>query len=248
MKMNNKDRDAIVVVINKLQRNNKKTLSDLINKSSHNLNTLKVLVAALLPSQDECKHLVDETAYDKAAQNIAIAIYITHSPEKEHSKDSVNYAAEVIAVVKSAMKKDRKATEDLYVKSVKTNLTQAEYDKIQHLRKSLNYSSIAAFVRDAAIQALDVKPRQEIEFQQHFEETAKLSRSLRHISENLDDKDCLADLPLEINALKKEVDIARRMVVESHSSSTAKLLAERFLSARQLEIILKKKLEEEKNQ
>lgn len=246
--MNNKDRDAIVVVINKLQRNNKKTLDDLIKQSNHSADTIKVLVPAIMPSHNECKHLLSEDAYNDAVKLVATAIYITHSPKKEHSADSINYATEVIATVKSAMKKDRKATEDLYNKQVKTNFTTAQFDKLQHLRKSLNYSSIAAFVRDAAIQALDIKPRQDNEFQQHFEETAKLSRALRHIAENLDDKQCIEDLPSEINALKKEVDIARRMIVESHSSSTAKILAERFLSVRQLEIILKVKLEEEKNQ
>ncbi|HCG5283673.1 TPA: hypothetical protein NJZ47_005123 [Vibrio parahaemolyticus] len=241
----NNNKEIIAAITNELERENKNKLSEIIKNKKHDLDTLKVLVPVLMPPHSKCKHFVNEDNYNKAVDNIACAIYITQNPAECNSDDSRQLAFEIVATIKASMKKDRKATQDLYNKQVKTNFTTAQFDKLQHLRKSLNYSSIAAFVRDAAIQALDIKPRQDNEFQQHFEETAKLSRALRHIAENLDDKECIEALPSEISALKKDVDITRRMVVESHSSATAKILAEKFLSVRQLEIILKKKLEEE---
>ncbi len=245
--MNNNERDIIVALTQKLTRNNKQQLNELIKKTSHDLNTLKILIPALMPSHDECKHFVCKKQFDNTVKVIAYAIYASHNTS-DCKKEYLEYFLDVIATVKSAMKKDRKATEDLYVKSVKTNLTQAEYDKLQHLRKSLNYSSIAAFVRDAAIQALDVKPQQDNEFRQYFEETSKLSKAIRDIAENLDDKKSNNKLAAQLKALKKQVDSTRKLAVDSHSSVTAKILAKKYLSARQLEILLKEKLEEEKNQ
>jgi hypothetical protein len=247
--MNNNEKTIIEKIIKKIERENKNQLIELINTPDLELNVLKALAASLLPPYFKCKSFVDVAGYQALGINIGLCIHRKHN-KALYSEDELDDALELLSVVESAFKEERKATKDLYNKQVKTNFTTAQFDKLQHLRKSLNYSSLAAFVRDAAIQALDVKPRQDVEFQHHFEETAKLSRALRHIAENLDGKQCIEDLPSEINALKKDVDITRRMVVESHSSSTAMLLAERFLSVRQLEIILKKKLkqEQEKNQ
>lgn len=244
--MNNNDRDAIVILINKLEGDNKETLNDLIKKSSHSADTIKALVSAIMPSHAKCKHLLSEDTYNYAVKLIAAAIYITHS-KKEHDAKIIEYVSEVIAVVKSAMKKERKATEDLFRKQVKTNFTESQHDKVKQGAKSLN-CSVAAFVRDAALNALDIKPRKDNEFEHYFEETSKLSKAIRNISENFDDKKATSKLSSQLKELKKLIDSTRKLAVDSHSSVTAKILAKKYLSARQLEILLKEKLEEEKNQ
>lgn len=245
--MNNNERDIIVALTQKLTRNNKQQLNELIKKTSHDLNTLKILIPALMPSHDECKHFVGQKQFDNTVKVIAYAIYASHNTS-DCKKEHLEYFLDVIATVKSAMKKERKATEDLFNKQVKTNFTESQHDKVKQAAKILNYSSIAAFVRDAAIQALDIKPRQDREFEHYFEETSKLSKAIRDIAENLDDKKSNNKLAAQLKALKKQVDSTRKLAVDSHSSVTAKILAKKYLSARQLEILLKEKLEEEKNQ
>ena len=249
--MNNYEKELehlIVAIIKKLNRNNKQELKKLINITKLEPDTLKVVISILMPSYEECQNLATEEFYNDAIQLITSSIYIARNPDLFEEKKCLEYAFKTTALIIASIKKDRKATEDLYVKSVKTNLTQAEYDKLQHLRKSLNYSSIAAFIRDAAIQALDVKPQQDNTFKQYFEETSKLSKAIRDIAENLDDKQSTNELHAQLKALKKQIDSTRKLAVDSHSSVTAKILAKKHLSARQLEILLKEKLEEEKNQ
>lgn len=244
--MNNIYKEIIVALINELERTNKKKLIEIIKNKNHDLDTLKVLVPILMPPHCKCKHFVSEGNYNKALDYIAYAIYITQNPAECNSDGARKLAFELVSTIKSAMKKDRKATEDLYDKQVKTNFTTAQLDNVKQTAKSLN-CSVAAFVRDATLNALDIKPRQDREFEHYFEETSKLSKAIRDIAENLDDKKSNNKLAAQLKALKKQVDSTRKLAVDSHSSVTAKILAKKYLSARQLEILLKEKLEEEKN-
>lgn len=245
--MNNNEKKIIEKIIKKIERENKKQLIELINTPDLELNVLKALAASLLPPYFKCKSFVDVAGYQAVGINIGLCIHRKHN-KALYSEDELDDALELLSVVESAFKEERKATKDLYNKQVKTNFTTAQFDKLQHLRKSLNYSSIAAFVRDAAIQALDVKPRQGNEFEHYFEETSKLSKAIRSIAENLDDKKATSKLSAQLKELKTLIDSTRKLAIDSHSSVTAMILARKYLSARQLEILWKEKLEEEKNQ
>ncbi|MDF4377329.1 chromosome partitioning protein ParA, partial [Vibrio parahaemolyticus] len=110
-----------------------------------------------------------------------------------------------------------------------------------------NYRSNAAFLRDVALNQVEPRPSNDEEHLKYFKETKDLSKALQVLAENIEDADSaeIAELSGCIKELEKVVDITRKLAIDSHSSATAKILAFKYLSSRQLDELCKQKILEE---
>ncbi|UPR50901.1 hypothetical protein ITG09_09205 [Vibrio cyclitrophicus] len=171
-----------------------------------------------------------------------IAIYYTNN-QKEANEECLSASREVIDAAKSAFKEERKARENLYVKAIKTNLTEEQFKYFTELMHS--YNSAAAFLRDVAINQLVVKPNNHEEFINYFRETKKLASLLEDIADDLEDVETQQQLSGIIKELIVSLNLVRKLALDSHSSATAIPIARKFLSAKQLKAIYLEKLEEE---
>ncbi|MEZ9426523.1 chromosome partitioning protein ParA [Vibrio lentus] len=242
----------IKAVIKHTEAKNKKTLFGLIESTNHSYEELIYVVLPLLPSfsvvnkaQEESKsEPITLKEYRNVSGSICSAIHTVNN-QKQYTKDQVSFANEIIEITVSAFKEERKARENLYVKAIKTNLTEEQYKHFQELMRSYNYVSAAAFLRDVAINQLVVKPNNHEEFVSFFKETKKLANLLEDIADDLDDAETQQQLSGIIKELIISLSLIRKLALDSHSSATAIPIARKLLSAKQLKAIYLEKLEEE---
>lgn len=244
--MTNQELKVYKSVVKNITRENKKELAELIESTTYNIDELRVIVPPLFPSFKKIpkEEKVKLSGFKNAIDNIALAIYYTQNPEQTSRLDAYK---EIIDVTVSAFKEERKARENLYNKAIKTNLTEEQYKHFQEIMHSYNYVSAAAFLRDVAINQLDVKPNNHDEFVSYFRETKKLANLLEDIADDLDDLNAQQNLSGIIKELIIALNNTRKLAIDSHSSATATSLARKHLSAKQLKALYLEKLEEEAN-
>lgn len=242
-KMTKQELNNYRAVVKNITRASKKELEEIIKSTPLSKEELKVIVPSLLPpfARDFGMAIAD---YKMTVETIAIAIYYTNN-QKEANEECLTASYEIIEAVISAFKEERKARENLYIKAIKTNLTEEQFKYFTELMHSYNYKSSAAFLRDVAINQLVVKPNNHEEFISYFRETKKLAGLLEDIADDLEDAETQQQLSGIIKELIVSLNLVRKLALDSHSSATAIPIARRFLSAKQLKAIYLEKLEEE---
>lgn len=242
----------IKAVLKHTESKNKKTLVSLIESTDHTYDELIYITLPLLPSLDAVNKAQEKIKaepvafkdYKLVSGNICNAIHTVNN-QKQYTKDQVSFAEEIIEITISAFKEERKARENLYVKAIKTNLTEEQFKYFSELMHCYNYKSSAAFLRDVAINQLVVKPNNHEEFVSYFRETKKLAGLLEDIADDLEDAETQQQLQGIIRELIIDLSLIRKLALDSHSSATAIPIARKFLSAKQLKTIYLEKLEEE---
>lgn len=234
-------------VVKNITRASKKELEEIIKSTSLSKEELKVIVPSLLPPFTK-DFGIAIAEYKMTVETIAIAIYYTNN-QKEANEECLSASREVIDAAKSAFKEERKARGNLYVKAIKTNLTEEQYKHFGELMHSYNYVSAAAFLRDVAINQIDVKPNNHQEFVSYFKETKKLANILEDIANDLEDGNSNKELTRIIRELISNISNTRKLAIDSHSSATATAtsLAKKYLSAKQLKALYLEALDKESN-
>ncbi|MEZ8733481.1 chromosome partitioning protein ParA [Vibrio splendidus] len=232
-------------VVKNITRASKKELEEIIKSTSLSKEELKVIVPSLLPpfTKDFGIAISD---YKMAVETIAIAIYYTNN-QKEANEECLTASYEIIEAVISAFKEERKPRENLYIKAIKTNLTEEQFKYFTELMHSYNYKSAAAFLRDVAINQIDVKPNNHEEFVSYFRETKKLVSTLEDIADDLEDGNSNKELTRIIRELISNISNTRKLAIDSHSSATATSLAKKYLNAKQLKALYLEALDKESN-
>ncbi|MEZ8297639.1 chromosome partitioning protein ParA, partial [Vibrio splendidus] len=213
--------------------------------TSYSKEELKIIVPSYLPAFSKGFGIAI-TDYKMITENIAVATYCIHHKEESDEEGYAN-ALGIIDTVKAAFKEERKARENLYVKAIKTNLTEEQYKHFKALMHSYNYNynSAAAFLRDVAINQLDVKPNNHDEFVSYFRETKKLANTLEDIADDIGDGNSNKELTRIIRELISNISNTRKLAIDSHSSATATSLAKKYLSAKQLKALYLEALDKE---
>ena len=239
-------------ILKHTESKNKKTLVSLIESTDHTYDELIYITLPLLPSLDSVNKAQEKIKadpvsfkdYKLVSGNICNAIHTINNQNK-YTKEQFSFAEEIIAITVSAFKEERKAREHLYIKAIKTNLTKEQYTHFVELMHSYNYKSAAAFLRDVAINQIDVKPNNHAEFVGYFKDTKRLANTLEDIADDLEDDNSNKELTRIIKELIVSLNLVRKLALDSHSSATAIPIARKFLSAKQLKAIYLEKLEKE---
>ncbi|MCV5648343.1 hypothetical protein OFN55_37025, partial [Escherichia coli] len=82
--------------------------------------------------------------------------------------------------------KPRKEPGDLQIKSVKTNLTEKEYQELVKKQCMAGYSKLSAFTRDVINNAVKVKPIILEASKEFFTETSELSDQIKTIATDIE--------------------------------------------------------------
>ncbi|EGR2759500.1 chromosome partitioning protein ParA, partial [Vibrio parahaemolyticus] len=177
---------------------------------------------------------------------IVKSIYVKNNPGN-YDENAVTDSHHILDAVESGFKEERKETKDLYNIALKTHITAEQHERFIANKKSHNYRSNAAFLRDVALNQVEPRPNNDEAYSNYFKETKELSKTLQVLAEGLEDADSaeIAKLSKYIKELEKVVDVIRKLAIDSHSSATVKILALKYLSSRQLDEICKQKILEE---
>ncbi|EJR0962147.1 chromosome partitioning protein ParA [Vibrio parahaemolyticus] len=232
------------IVVN-TKRENKDKLRALIEKTDYSLEELQVVVPSLLPQFSNTSKITF-SSHAHFCNLIVKSIYAKNNADNFDE----NVAADshhILDAVESGFKEERKETKDLYNIALKTHITAEQYKRFIASKKSHNYRSNAAFLRDIALNQVEPRPSNDEEHLKYFKETKELSKALQVLAEDIEDADSakIAKLSKYIKELKKSVDTTRKLAIDSHSSATAKVLALKYLSSRQLDELCKQKILEE---
>ena len=237
--------DAIREIVSNTKRENKDKLRSLIEKTDYSLEELQVVVPSLLPPFSNTSKLT-LSSHARFCNCILKSIYAKNNADS-FNDDVVTESFRILDAVKNGFKEERKETKDLYNIALKTHITAEQHERFIANKKSYNYRSNAAFLRDVALNQVEPRPNNDEAYSNYFKETKELSKALQVLAEDLEDADSaeIAELSKCIKELEKIVDIIRKLAIDSHSSATAKVLALKYLSSRQLDEICKQKILEE---
>ncbi|HCH0915632.1 TPA: chromosome partitioning protein ParA [Vibrio parahaemolyticus] len=233
--------DAIREIVSNTKRENKDKLRSLIEKTDYSLEELQVVVP---PFSNTSKLTLSSHA--RFCNCILKSIYAKNNADS-FNDDVVTESLRILDAVKNRFKEERKETKDLYNIALKTHITAEQHERFLANKKSYNYRSNAAFLRDVALNQVEPRPNNDEAYSNYFKETKELSKALQVLAEDLEDADSaeIAELSRGIKELEKIVNIIRKLAIDSHSSATAKILALKYLSSRQLDEICKQKILEE---
>ncbi|AVF65456.1 chromosome partitioning protein ParA [Vibrio alginolyticus] len=237
--------DAIREIVSNTKRENKDKLRSLIEKTDYSLEELQVVVPSLLPPFSNTSKLT-LSSHARFCNCILKSIYAKNNADS-FNDDVVTESFRILDAVKNGFKEERKETKDLYNIALKTHITAEQHERFIANKKSYNYRSNAAFLRDVALNQVEPRPNNDEAYSNYFKETKELSKALQVLAEDLEDADSaeIAELSRGIKELEKIVNIIRKLAIDSHSSATAKILALKYLSSRQLDEICKQKILEE---
>ncbi|MDV6253575.1 chromosome partitioning protein ParA [Vibrio sp. EA2] len=232
------------VVVN-TKRENKDKLMALIEQTDYSLEELQFIVPSLLPQFSNTSKITF-SSHAHFCNYIVKSIYVKNNADN-FDKNAVDDSRHILDAVENGFKEERKETKDLYGVAIKTHLTAEQHDRFIANKKSYSYRSNAAFLRDIALNQVEPRPNNDEAYLQYFKETKELSKALQVLAEDIEDADSaeIAELSKCIKELEKIVDIIRKLAIDSHSSATAKILAFKYLSSRQLDEICKQKILEE---
>ncbi|MFB1093970.1 chromosome partitioning protein ParA [Vibrio diabolicus] len=236
---------AIKEIVIETKRENKDKLRALIDKTDYSLEELQVVVPSLLPPFSSTSKLT-LSSHARFCNCIVKSIYAKNNADS-FNEDVVNESLNILNAVENGFKEERKETKDLCDVAIKTHVTKETKKRFTACRKSYNYRSDAAFLRDIISNQIEPRPNNDEVYLQYFKETKELSKALQVLAEDIEDADSakIAKLSKCIKELKKNVDTTRKLAIDSHSSATAKILAFKYLSSRQLDEICKQKILEE---
>ncbi|WP_162046511.1 chromosome segregation ATPase [Vibrio taketomensis] len=205
---------------------------------------IQLELASLLPSPAETSIQIEEHRYFLTFLTRCISI---KSHNDKHSDLDVQAACYWIDLFMNSFKVPRKHTTDLYVKSIKTSLTEDQYFHFIEVMHSYRYSLTSAFLRDLITHQLDVKPSQSAEIQVYLEKTKALADDLSLIVEecNLVVGERPQRLSTIINELIDNLLKTRNLAVDAHNSQTARHLAEKYLDSQCLYTLYLDKLAQE---
>ncbi|BCG17561.1 chromosome partitioning protein ParA [Vibrio alginolyticus] len=237
--------DAIREIVSNTKRENKDKLRSLSEKTDYSLEELQVVVPSLLPPFSNTSKLT-LSSHARFCNCILKSIYAKNNADS-FNDDVVTESFRILDAVKNGFKEERKETKDLYNIALKTHITAEQHERFIANKKSYNYRSNAAFLRDVALNQVEPRPNNDEAYSNYFKETKELSKALQVLAEDLEDADSaeIAELSRGIKELEKIVNIIRKLAIDSHSSATAKILALKYLSSRQLDEICKQKILEE---
>ncbi|HIF5682121.1 TPA: chromosome partitioning protein ParA [Vibrio parahaemolyticus] len=232
-------------VVANTKRENKDKLMALIEQTDYNLEELQFIVPSLLPQFSNTSKITF-SSHAHFCNFIVKSIYVKNNPDN-YDENAVADSHNILDAVENGFKEERKETKDLYNVPLKTHLTAEQHKRFIANKKSHNYRSNAAFLRDVALNQVEPRPSTDKEHLKYFKETKELSKTLQVLAEDLEDADSaeIAKLSKCIKELKKSIDTTRKLAIDSHSSATAKVLALKYLSSRQLDEICKQKILEE---
>ncbi|MBT0109970.1 chromosome partitioning protein ParA [Vibrio alginolyticus] len=236
---------AIREIVIETKRENKDKLRALIEKTDCSLEELQVVVPSFLP-QFSSKSKLTLSSHARFCNCIVKSIYAKNNADS-FNKDVVTESLRILDAVENGFKEERKETKDLCDVAIKTHVTKETKKHFTACRNSYNYRSDAAFLRDIISNQIEPRPNNDEAYLQYFKETKELSKALQVLAEDIEDADSsmIAKLSKCIKELKKSVDATRKLAIDSHSSATAKVLALKYLSSRQLDELCKQKILEE---
>ncbi|WP_274020855.1 chromosome partitioning protein ParA [Vibrio parahaemolyticus] len=232
-------------VVANTKRENKDKLMALIEQTDYSLEELQFIVPSLLPQFSNTSKITF-SSHAHFCNFIVKSIYVKNNADN-YDGNAVADSLHILNAVENGFKEERKETKDLYNIALKTHITAEQHERFIANKKSYNYRSNAAFLRDVALNQVEPRPNNSEAYLQYFKETKKLSKALQVLAEDIEDADSakLAKLSKCIKELKKNVDSTRKLAIDSHSSATAKVLALKYLSSRQLDELCKQKILEE---
>ncbi|WP_348234911.1 chromosome partitioning protein ParA [Vibrio parahaemolyticus] len=236
---------AIREIVIDTERKNKDKLRTLIEKTDCSLEELQVVVPSFLPQFSSTSKLT-LSSHARFCNCIVKSIYAKNNADS-FNKDVVTESLRILDAVENGFKEERKETKDLCDVAIKTHVTKETHEHFIACRNSNNYRSNAAFLRDIISNQIEPRPNNDEAYLQYFKETKELSKALQVLAEDIEDADSakIAKLSKCIKELKKSIDTTRKLAIDSHSSATAKVLALKYLSSRQLDEICKQKILEE---
>ncbi|EIV8508401.1 chromosome partitioning protein ParA [Vibrio alginolyticus] len=149
-----------------------------------------------------------------------------------------------IKIVKKEKYKSRKEPADLQIKSVKTNLTEKEYQDLVKKQCIAGYSKLSAFTRDIINNAVKVKPIILEASKEFFTETSALSDQIKTIANDIDNSKALTRDEIEstlivLAGLLREFQATRHLLVNSFTQEAAYEIAKQHLSEDKLVQVLK---------
>ncbi|HCG5552405.1 chromosome partitioning protein ParA [Vibrio parahaemolyticus] len=232
------------VVVN-TKRENKDKLRALIEQTDYSLEELQFIVPSLLPQFSNTSKITF-SSHAHFCNYIVKSIYVKNNPDN-FDENAVDDSRHILDAVENGFKEERKETKDLCDVAIKTHVTKETKKHFTACRNSYNYRSDAAFLRDIISNQIEPRPNNDEAYLQYFKETKELSKALQVLAEDIEDADSaeIAKLSKCIKELKKSVDATRKLAIDSHSSATAKVLALKYLSSRQLDELCKQKILEE---
>ncbi|EPM7949968.1 chromosome partitioning protein ParA [Vibrio parahaemolyticus] len=232
------------VVVN-TKRENKDKLMALIEQTDYSLEELQFIVPSLLPQFSNTSKITF-SSHAHFCNFIVKSIYVKNNLGS-FDENAVDDSRHILNAVENGFKEERKETKDLYNIALKTHITAEQYKRFIANKKSHNYRSNAAFLRDVALNQIEPRPNNDEDYLQYFKETKELSKSLQVLAEDIEDADSakIAKLSKCIKEIKESIDTTRKLAIDSHSSATAKVLALKYLSSRQLDELRKQKILEE---
>ncbi|MGI3066453.1 chromosome partitioning protein ParA [Vibrio diabolicus] len=232
------------VVVN-TKRENIDKLRALIEQTDYSLEELQFIVLSLLPQFSNTSKITF-SSHAHFCNFIVKSIYVKNNADN-YDENAVADSHSILDAVENGFKEERKETKDLYNIALKTHITAEQHERFIANKKSYNYRSNAAFLRDIALNQVEPRPNNDEAYLQYFKETKELSKALQVLAEDIEDADSaeIAKLSKCIKELEKIVDVTRKLAIDSHSSATVKILALKYLSSRQLDEICKQKILEE---
>ncbi|OUJ29695.1 chromosome partitioning protein ParA [Vibrio parahaemolyticus] len=232
-------------VVANTKRENKDKLMALIEQTDYSLEELQFIVPSLLPQFSNTSKITF-SSHAHFCNFIVKSIYVKNNTGN-FDENAVDDSRHILDAVENGFKEERKETKDLYNIALKTHITAEQHERFIANKKSYNYRSNAAFLRDIALNQVEPRPNNDEAYLQYFKETKELSKSLQVLAEDIEDADSakIAKLSECIKELNESIDTTRKLAIDSHSSATAKVLALKYLSSRQLDELRKQKILEE---
>ncbi|ELB2201658.1 TPA: chromosome segregation ATPase [Vibrio parahaemolyticus] len=232
-------------VIRCTSRKHKQILSAFIESHSYSAEELTTLLAGLLPSPIESGVAI--ASHQTFISELSHALYLHQHPNDADKNELMN-ARKLIRIVQANFIKRRKSDKELYCKAVKTNLTESEYQQFLQTMESYHYKSASRFLRDVITHTLTVKPQQNEEISEYFQQTKRIANVMESLIEQdnpLYDHEIAHQLGDALYELKQNLQLTRNLAIDAHNSQTAELLAMQFLDSRALRELYRRKLEQE---
>ncbi|ENV2992053.1 chromosome partitioning protein ParA [Vibrio vulnificus] len=162
------------------------------------------------------------------------------------SSDDFKAIEEALKQIKKEKYRARKVPEDLQVKSVKTNLTEKEYDALIEKQCAAGYSKLSAFTRDVINNAVKVKPVVLKPSEEFFSKSSVLTSHIEAIADHIEDGNSLSEnetiaAMIVLQGLRRDLQTTRHLLVNSFTQEAAYEVTREHLSEEQLYAILKEK-------
>lgn len=244
----------INTLLSMLSRESKEKLKLIIESRTYNEGEIKIAIKTICPSYERTVRKTPSLStdgYEKSIEVICDTIRFKKDVDKYKSTNTnvdLSIYYEIYNIIQQNINNNRKREVDLYIRPVKTNLTIEQYERFCSLMRSYNYKSQSSFLRDIAIADLDIKPKEDEIFRDYLLDTKRLSESLSNCHEDIQISRKKPKLVRYIKQLDKNIRMTRKLAVESHSPSTAKILALKYLSSKELFRLYEEKTKVEDNQ